>query len=68
MGHGEVFDKHGNAIHEGDYVVTKIRGGTHEGKVSQERHHPVDPTVALSSLVMGHVLTVFRPTLRWKKS
>lgn len=30
---GNIFDKHGKVIHEGDYVFTKIRGGTHEGKV-----------------------------------
>ncbi|KAJ6120932.1 hypothetical protein N7523_005212 [Penicillium sp. IBT 18751x] len=35
MGHEEVLDKDGNPIHEGDYVVTRIRGGTHEGKVEE---------------------------------
>ena len=34
----KITDKHGNVIHEGDYVFTKIRGGTHEGKVSQKCH------------------------------
>lgn len=27
-----IVDKYGNAIQEGDYVFTKIRGGSHEGK------------------------------------
>ncbi|KAJ5195413.1 uncharacterized protein N7498_008851 [Penicillium cinerascens] len=35
MGHGEVLDKNGNVIHEGDYVFTRMRGGTHEGKVDE---------------------------------
>lgn len=34
MSDTEVTDKHGKTIHRGDYVVTKIRGGTHEGNVS----------------------------------
>lgn len=29
----QIVDKHGNPIREGDYVFTKIRGGSHEGKV-----------------------------------
>lgn len=37
MERGEVLDKNGNVIHEGDYVFTRMRGGTHEGKVSWER-------------------------------
>lgn len=36
MEQNEVVDKHGKTIHEGDYVFTKIRGGTHEGKVCQK--------------------------------
>jgi hypothetical protein len=35
MGGNQVTDKHGNIINQGDYVVTKIRGGTHEGNVSK---------------------------------
>jgi hypothetical protein len=38
MSDKEVTDKHGNIIHRGDYVVTKIRGGTHEGHVSKAQH------------------------------
>ena len=38
MSDKEVTDKHGNIIHRGDYVVTKIRGGTHEGHVSKGEH------------------------------
>lgn len=34
MGDNEVTDKNGNIINSGDYVCTKIRGGTHEGHVS----------------------------------
>ncbi|KAJ5880460.1 uncharacterized protein N7473_011513 [Penicillium subrubescens] len=30
-----IVDKYGNAIQEGDYVFTKIRGGSHEGKVQE---------------------------------
>lgn len=33
----QTVDKHGNPIHEGDYVFTRIRGGSHEGKVSGTR-------------------------------
>lgn len=29
----EIKDKHSNAIHPGDHVYTKIRGGRHEGEV-----------------------------------
>jgi hypothetical protein len=36
MSHNEVMDKNGNIINHGDYVVTKIRGGTHEGHVSKQ--------------------------------
>lgn len=35
MDNTEIVDKHGNTIHEGDYVFTRIRGGSHEGKVWQ---------------------------------
>ncbi|OQE41141.1 hypothetical protein PENCOP_c005G03851 [Penicillium coprophilum] len=35
MGDNEVTDKHGNVIHPGDYVGTRIRGGTHEGYVKE---------------------------------
>lgn len=31
----KVTDKHENVINPGDYVGTKIRGGTHEGHVSK---------------------------------
>lgn len=30
----QVKDENGNTIHKGDTVVTKVRGGKHEGKVS----------------------------------
>lgn len=33
MDHKKVSDKNSEPIHEGDYVYTRIRGGTHEGKV-----------------------------------
>lgn len=33
--HKEVTDKYGNVITHGDYVSTRIRGGTHEGRVSK---------------------------------
>ncbi|KAJ5676761.1 uncharacterized protein N7477_002394 [Penicillium maclennaniae] len=42
MGHEEVLDKNGNPIHKGDYVVTRIRGGTHEGKAQQSTRRSVD--------------------------
>jgi hypothetical protein len=29
----KVHDKNGQEIHEGDYVFTRIRGGSHQGKV-----------------------------------
>ncbi|KZF25509.1 hypothetical protein L228DRAFT_244365 [Xylona heveae TC161] len=32
---GEVEDKHGEAIYEGDHVYTRIRGGRHEGEVDK---------------------------------
>ncbi|KAJ5425913.1 hypothetical protein N7465_000983 [Penicillium sp. CMV-2018d] len=35
MRDNEVTDKHGNVIDYGDYVSTKIRGGTHEGRVEE---------------------------------
>ncbi|OCK73110.1 hypothetical protein K432DRAFT_410983 [Lepidopterella palustris CBS 459.81] len=31
----QIKSKEGESIHEGDHVVTKIRGGKHEGKVDQ---------------------------------
>ncbi|KAF5862204.1 hypothetical protein ETB97_011909 [Aspergillus alliaceus] len=31
----DVKDKHGDAIHEGDYVFTRIRGGSHQGEVEK---------------------------------
>ncbi|KAJ5055385.1 hypothetical protein NUH16_010948 [Penicillium rubens] len=37
MSDNEIADKHGNIIHQGDYVATRIRGGTHEGNVNQQR-------------------------------
>lgn len=37
MRDNEVTDKHGNVIDRGDYVSTKIRGGTHEGRVSKRQ-------------------------------
>ncbi|KAJ5178838.1 hypothetical protein N7492_002048, partial [Penicillium capsulatum] len=30
---GDICDKHGNPIRKGDYVFTRIRGGSHEGEV-----------------------------------
>jgi hypothetical protein len=33
MDRDNVSDKNGEPIHEGDYAYTRIRGGTHEGKV-----------------------------------
>lgn len=30
----QVMSKEGSPIHEGDHVVTKIRGGVHEGEVN----------------------------------
>lgn len=33
MDRDNVSDRNGEPIHEGDYVYTRIRGGTHEGKV-----------------------------------
>ncbi|KAJ5432372.1 uncharacterized protein N7458_011528 [Penicillium daleae] len=30
-----IVDKYGNAIQEGDYVFSRIRGGSHEGKVQE---------------------------------
>jgi hypothetical protein len=38
MSDNEITDKHGNIIHQGDYVATRIRGGTHEGNVSKWIH------------------------------
>ncbi|KAJ6181192.1 hypothetical protein N7519_011653 [Penicillium mononematosum] len=35
MSDNEIADKHGNIIHQGDYVATRIRGGTHEGNVEE---------------------------------
>lgn len=35
----EVKDAHGNMIHEGDKVETKIRGGKHEGTVSRKYYY-----------------------------
>ncbi|KAE8323821.1 hypothetical protein BDV39DRAFT_208487 [Aspergillus sergii] len=32
---GDVKDKHGDTIHEGDYVFTRIRGGSHQGEVER---------------------------------
>ncbi|KAE8361986.1 hypothetical protein BDV27DRAFT_160211 [Aspergillus caelatus] len=32
---GDVKDKHGDIIHEGDYVFTRIRGGSHQGEVER---------------------------------
>lgn len=37
MDDNKVTDKYGNAIDYGDYVSTKIRGGTHEGRVSKQQ-------------------------------
>ncbi|KAH8422404.1 DUF2945 domain-containing protein [Aspergillus melleus] len=31
----DIKDKHGEAIHPGDHVFTKIRGGKHEGEVEK---------------------------------
>lgn len=35
MGDSKVTDKYGIVINRGDYVWTRIRGGTHEGHVSK---------------------------------
>ncbi|KAJ5826837.1 hypothetical protein N7447_003600 [Penicillium robsamsonii] len=35
MGDNKVTDKYGDVIHPGDYVGTRIRGGTHEGPVEE---------------------------------
>ncbi|OQD78946.1 hypothetical protein PENANT_c070G08481 [Penicillium antarcticum] len=35
MSDNKVTDKHGHIIKHGDYVVTKIRGGTHEGHLEE---------------------------------
>ena len=43
MRDNEVTDKYGNVINYGDYVSTKIRGGTHEGRVS--KRHLMDNTL-----------------------
>jgi hypothetical protein len=54
----KIADKHGNVIHEGDYVFTKIRGGTHEGKVSQNKfllERYVQKESSLVSYVNFHV-------------
>ncbi|KAJ5510466.1 hypothetical protein N7453_002569 [Penicillium expansum] len=47
MGDSKVTDKYGNVINRGDYVWTRIRGGTHEGHVEevitdQQRAEEVD--------------------------
>jgi hypothetical protein len=44
MSHNEVKDKHGNIINHGDYVVTNIRGGTHEGHVSKQQNPYEQPS------------------------
>jgi hypothetical protein len=51
MSDDEVKDKNGNIIHPGDYVVTKIRGGTHEGHVSKGQH-----------LMNNHWLDIYEPS------
>ncbi|KGO74596.1 hypothetical protein PITC_002410 [Penicillium italicum] len=35
MGNNNVTDKYGSDINRGDYVWTRIRGGTHEGHVEE---------------------------------
>jgi hypothetical protein len=37
-----IVDKYGNAIQEGDYVFTRIRGGSHEGKVRKTQRLYLD--------------------------
>lgn len=56
MRDNEVTDKHGNVIDRGDYVSTKIRGGTHEGRVSKRQ------------LVDNPLLELFSHNMfRWKR-
>lgn len=40
----EIKDKNGNAIHPGDHVYTKIRGGRHEGEVRTVYPNQFHPT------------------------
>ncbi|KAJ5673759.1 hypothetical protein N7462_009198 [Penicillium macrosclerotiorum] len=35
MENSDIWDKYGNPIHKADYVFTRIRGGSHEGKVEE---------------------------------
>lgn len=50
MRDNEITDKNGNTINRGDYVVTKIRGGTHEGNVSKRHHLMMSPWLILYAL------------------
>lgn len=43
MSNNDIADKHGNIIHQGDYVATRIRGGTHEGSVSRRNSFHEQP-------------------------
>ncbi|CAI7678457.1 unnamed protein product [Penicillium pancosmium] len=74
MEHSDIDDKHGNPIHQGDYVFTRIRGGSHEGKVEEvitdeERaaeksvKHP--PKVSLTSIGLNiYIEILMKPSLK----
>jgi hypothetical protein len=54
----QIVDKHGNPIHEGDYVFTRIRGGSHEGKVRRTRQLILRSSSRQSRIYhhLGHVI------------
>lgn len=43
----EIQDRKGNEIHDGDFVHTKVRGGSHEGKVGLPMETPLLPSYNL---------------------
>ena len=53
MPHNQVQDKQGEAIEEGDYVLTKYRGGTHEGEVCTMRFCSIHLAQGLVLLAAG---------------
>lgn len=59
MGDNKVTDKHENVINPGDYVGTKIRGGTHEGHVCKSWQLVVN-FLGLYSVLIAHMF-------RWKR-
>ena len=59
-----VKDKHGMTIKEGDFVLTKYRGGTHQGKVSKSAL-PGESFQILGMRNKHHVHIILH---RWKKS